>query len=157
MNKKNLLIGCSSLVLGGIIYLLFRPETYVAKLLPQTPFLMHLRQALSGEGWDFLKFYFEWNNSQKNHLLNANFILPSPIKTVYSEDMNCLIKRNFDSEYNIRENLPTQKGFESKTNSAPMQRGLLIDEAKNNIGIVTKGLTQYEVFHNNLYMLHSCH
>ena len=53
-----IIIAILAVVLGGIIYLLFRPETYVAKLLPQTPFLMHLRQALSGEGWDFLKFYF---------------------------------------------------------------------------------------------------
>ena len=31
-----------------------------------------------------------------------------------------------------------------------MQRGLLIDEAENNIGVITKGLTQYEIFENNL-------
>ena len=31
-----------------------------------------------------------------------------------------------------------------------MQRGLLIDENSNNIGIITKGLTQYEVYKNNL-------
>lgn len=33
-----------------------------------------------------------------------------------------------------------------------MQRGLIIDEAQNNIGIITKGLTQYEIFENNLYI-----
>ncbi len=33
-----------------------------------------------------------------------------------------------------------------------MQRGLLIDETRNNLGIVTKGLTQYEVFKNSLYL-----
>jgi hypothetical protein len=33
-----------------------------------------------------------------------------------------------------------------------MQRGLLIDEAKNNIGVVTRGLTQYEVAKNLLYI-----
>ena len=31
-----------------------------------------------------------------------------------------------------------------------MQRGLLIDEEGNNLGIITKGLTQYEIFENNL-------
>ena len=31
-----------------------------------------------------------------------------------------------------------------------MQRGLLIDETENNIGIITKGLTQYEVDRNNI-------
>ena len=31
-----------------------------------------------------------------------------------------------------------------------MQRGLLIDEETNNIGVVTKGLTQYEIYRNRL-------
>lgn len=101
---------------------------------------------------DFLRFEFNWNNSQKNHLLEVCFELNSPIKEVYSEDMNSMIKRSFDSEYNIRENLPQKRGIEAKTNTAPMQRGLLIDEADNNIGIITKGLTQYEVFKNKLYV-----
>ena len=61
-------------------------------------------------------------------------------------------ERTFDSKYNIRENLPQDRGYEAKTNTAPMQRGLLIDETKNNIGVVTKGLTQYEVFKNKLYI-----
>ena len=101
---------------------------------------------------EFLKFEFDWNNSQKNHLLQACFWLPAPIETVYSEDMNVLIKRNFDCKYDIRENLPEEKGFEAKTNTAPMQRGLLIDETDNNIGIVTKGLTQYEVDKNRIFV-----
>lgn len=101
---------------------------------------------------DFLRFEFNWNNSQKNHLLEVCFELNTPIKEVYSEDMNSMIKRNFDSKYNIRENLPQKRGIEVKTNTAPMQRGLLIDEAENNIGVVTKGLTQYEVFENKLYI-----
>ena len=75
-----------------------------------------------------------------------------PIREVFSEDMNTLIKRNFDPDYNIRENLPTERGIEAKTNTAPMQRGLLIDEEGNNLGVVTKGLTQYEVFKNKLYI-----
>ena len=101
---------------------------------------------------DYLKFEFTWNNSQKNHLLNACFDLHAPINEVYSEDLNSLIKRNFDPEYNIRKNLPQERGIEVKTNTAPMQRGLLIDDAENNIGIITKGLTQYEVFENKLYI-----
>ena len=100
----------------------------------------------------FIKFEFDWNNSQKNHVLQACFELVAPIKEVYSEDMNSLIKREFDSEYNIRKNLPQEKGLEVKTNTAPMQRGLLVDEAENNLGVVTKGLTQYEVFENKLYI-----
>jgi len=98
----------------------------------------------------YLKFEFDWENSQKNHLLEATFKLPAPIETVYSEDMNVLIKRNFDFNYDIRENLPNERGYEAKTNTAPMQRGLLIDETENNIGIITKGLTQYEVMNNRI-------
>lgn len=101
---------------------------------------------------DFLKFEFNWNNTQKNHLLEVCFELTSPIKEVYSEDMNIMIKRKFEPEYNIRKNLPQERGIEVKTNTAPMQRGLLIDEAENNIGVVTKGLTQYEIFENKLYI-----
>ena len=101
---------------------------------------------------DYLKFECNWTNSQKNHLLEIMFELPAPIKTVFSEDMNTLIKRTFNPNYNIRKNLPKERGIEAKTNSAPMQRGLLIDEQENNIGVVTKGLTQYEVYKNNLYI-----
>ena len=101
---------------------------------------------------DYLKFEFDWNNTQKNHLLEVCFEMPSSIKSVYSEDMDVLIKREFDSDYDIRKNLPTEKGIEVKTNTAPMQRGLLIDESLNNIGVITKGLTQYEVYKNNLYI-----
>ena len=99
-----------------------------------------------------LHFKFDWTNSQKNHLLNSVFELNQPIEEVFSEDMNTLIKRNFDSDYNIRENLPTTRGIEVKNNTAPMQRGLLIDEKNNNLGIITKGLTQYEVYKNYLYL-----
>lgn len=104
------------------------------------------------KGAHFISFKFDWNNSQKNHILQACFDLVAPIKEVYSEDMNTLIKRTFDSEYNIRENLPQEKGIEVKNNTAPMQRGLLIDEAENNIGIITKGLTQYEIYENKLFL-----
>ena len=101
---------------------------------------------------DYLKFEFDWNNTQKNHLLEVCFEMPSPINAVFSEDMDVLIKRNFAPDYNIRENLPKESGKEVKTNTAPMQRGLLIDESLNNIGVITKGLTQYEVFKNKLYI-----
>ena len=104
------------------------------------------------KGANYLKFEFDWENSQKNHIVEVRFELPAPIKTVLSEDMNVLIKRTFNPHYDIRKNLPKERGIEAKTNTAPMQRGLLIDEKENNIGIVTKGLTQYEVFENNLYI-----
>ena len=46
--------------------------------------------------------------------------------------------------------MPNERDYEAKTNTAPMQRGLLIDEAEINIGIITKGLTQYEVIGNKI-------
>ena len=100
----------------------------------------------------FLHFKFDWINSQKNHMLTAKFGLTNPIYEVFSEDLNQLIKRNFDPNYDIRKNLPTQKGIEVKNNTTPMQRGFLIDEEGNNLGVITKGLTQYEVFENNIYI-----
>ena len=99
-----------------------------------------------------LKFMFDWINTQKNHLLSAGFELTNPIREVFSEDMNQLIKRNFEPDYDIRKNLPKTRGIEAKTNTAPMQRGLLIDEEGNNLGVVTKGLTQYEIANNMLYV-----
>ncbi len=101
---------------------------------------------------DYIKIEYDWDNSKKNHMLCAEFVLNNPIRKVFSEDMNTLIKRVFDPTYNIRENLPKTKGVEAKTNTAPMQRGLLIDEEGNNIGIVTKGLTQYEINQNKLFI-----
>lgn len=100
----------------------------------------------------YLSFNFDWINSQKNHLLCAEFNLANPIYEVFSEDMNQLIKRNFNPAYNIRENLPQAKGIEVKNNTAPMQRGLLIDEEGNNLGVITKGLTQYEIFQNKVFI-----
>ena len=100
-----------------------------------------------------LRFEFDWVNTQKNHLLAVSFELENSIKEIFSEDMNILIRRVFNPNYDIRKNLPQNRGIEAKTNTAPMQRGLLIDEDNgNNIGIVTKGLTQYEVFKNKLYI-----
>ena len=99
---------------------------------------------------NFFKFSFDWENTRKNHILYANFELKDLIYEVYSEDMNTLIKRSFDPNYDIRKNLPKEKGIEVKNNTAPMQRGLLIDDENNNIGVITKGLTQYEVFKNNI-------
>ena len=97
-----------------------------------------------------IKVEFNWENSKKNHILYTVFELDNPIEEVLSEDMNTLIKRTFDPNYNIREHLPKEKGIEVKNNTAPMQRGLLIDEEGNNIGIITKGLTQYEIYQNYL-------
>ena len=137
-------------------------EVIRSKIVLNTPTRATLKIDLEGV-WDmvplfvtldkdspYLSFRFDWVNSRKNHILYANFELEEPIHEVFSEDMNSLIKRSFDPDYDIRKNLPNEKGIEVRNNTAPMQRGLLIDEEGNNIGIITKGLTQYEVFQNNI-------
>ena len=74
-----------------------------------------------------------------------NGSLRSSLKT-YSEDFNELIERAFDPDYDIRQNLPKTRGIEAKSNTAPMQRFVWA----NDLGIFTKGITQYEVFKDML-------
>ena len=143
----------------GTEYKIFR-----SKIIEQTPLNVMFKIDFENK-WDIIslfvnleknsqkvKLFFDWENTRKNHCLKVCFTLNSAIKEVYSEDMNTLIKRTFNPYYNIRENLPTEKGIETKTNTAPMQRGLLIDDQFNNIGIITKGLTQYEIEKEKLYI-----
>ena len=98
------------------------------------------------KGSELLKFSIDWNNTLENKLWQARFSLQAPIYETYSEDMNKIIKREFDPYYNIREHLPKTKGIEVKTNFAPMQRFT----GTQGLGIITKGLTEYEVFNNTI-------
>ena len=93
-----------------------------------------------------LNFSIKWSNLHTNMLWQVRFNLKKPIKETWSEDMNCLIKRKFTPDYNIRENLPQRKGLEAKSNTAPMQRFVW----SNGFGVITKGLTEYEIFQNSL-------
>ena len=97
-------------------------------------------------GEKLLNFKIEWNNRYKNKLWQVRFILPKPVSQTYSEDMNMLIERKFDPDYNIRKHLPKTRGIEVKTNFAPMQRLVWAQ----GFGVVTKGLTEYEVSKNAL-------
>lgn len=95
---------------------------------------------------ELLRFNIDWNNNEINHLVQAKFILDNDISKTYSEDFGELIERNFDASYDIRKNLPKTRGIEAKSNTAPMQRYVWT----NDLGIFTKGITQYEVFKNML-------
>jgi len=95
---------------------------------------------------NLINFIIEWDNNLKNKLWQVNFILPQPISQTYSEDMNSLIKREFNPDYDMREHLPKKRGIEVKTNFAPMQRFVWAQ----GFGVVTKGLTEYEVYKNTL-------
>ena len=94
----------------------------------------------------FLNFKIEWENTKKNHLLQAVFNTKEPASTVYSEDMGNIIRRSFDCAYNKKEHYVKTKGFEVKSNNAPVGHGVFA----NGLGIITKGITQYEVFKNEL-------
>ena len=95
---------------------------------------------------DILDFKIIYDNKKENHKVQARINTTKPITETYSEDLNNIIKRDFDYDYDIRKNLPKTKGIEVKTNTAPMQRYV----NANDVGIVTKGLNEYEVYKNSL-------
>lgn len=90
---------------------------------------------------ELINFKIEWDNKLKNKLWQVKFNLKSPVTETYSEDLNSIIKREFDPNYDMREHLPKVRGIEVKTNFAPMQRYV----GTQGFGVITKGLTEYEV------------
>ena len=95
---------------------------------------------------ELVNFKIEWDNKIKNKLWQAKFNLKSPVTETYSEDLNSIIKREFDPDYDMREHLPKVRGIEVKTNFAPMQRYV----GTQGFGVITKGLTEYEVKEKSL-------
>lgn len=95
---------------------------------------------------NLLNFKIKWTNLLSNRLWQVKFNFPKNITETQSEDMNLLIKRKFDPNYNIRENLPLERGHEAKTNTTPMQRFVWT----NGFGVITRGLTEYEVYQKSL-------
>ncbi len=93
-----------------------------------------------------INFKIEWDNKLKNHLWQVKFTLKKPITETYSEDLNSVIKREFNSNYDMRKHLPKTKGIEVKTNFAPMQRYV----GTQGFGVITQGLTEYEVKEKSL-------
>ena len=90
---------------------------------------------------NLINFHIEWNNKFKNKLWQVKFNLKKPVVETFSEDMNTVIRRKFEPDYDMREHLPKDKGIEVKTNFAPMQRYV----GAQGLGIITKGLTEYEI------------
>ena len=128
-------------------------EIKSSKVLEEGPFRSTLRIMTSFFTVDvslykkskLLRFKIKWLNLSSNKRWQVRFNFPNKVKEVKSEDMNMLITRKFDPDYDIRENLPTEKGKEAKTNTAPFQRFVLV----NGLGIVTKGINEYEVKDNH--------
>lgn len=90
---------------------------------------------------ELINFKIEWDNKLKNKLWQVKFNLKSPVTETYSEDLNSIIKREFDPDYDMRKHLPKVRGIEVKTNFAPIQRYV----GSQGFGVITKGLTEYEV------------
>lgn len=88
-----------------------------------------------------INFKIEWDNKFKNKLWQVKFNLKQPVTETFSEDMNTIIRREFDPNYDMRDHLPKVRGIEVKTNFAPMQRYV----GAQGFGIITQGLTEYEV------------
>ncbi len=95
---------------------------------------------------DLVKFKIDWENKLKNKLWQVRVKLPQLVTKTYSEDMGKLIIREFNPNYDIRKHLPKTKGLEARTNTAPMQRFV----GTQGVGIISKGLTEYEVYRNTL-------
>ncbi len=88
-----------------------------------------------------INFKIEWDNKLKNKLWQVKFNFKKPVTETFSEDMNSIIRREFNPDWNMREHLPEMRGIEVKTNFAPMQRYV----GAQGFGIITQGLTEYEV------------
>ncbi len=95
-----------------------------------------------------LEFCAIWENKSKNHILKIGFNLPEPIVSTVSEDLFGTIKRDFNPDFDVCHILPAQKGVEIKLNTAPMQRFV----SAQGVEIITKGLNEYEVNKNTLYL-----
>ena len=107
--------------------------------------ILHLEVSLDNYS-EILMFNIKWGNTKTNHLTEFVIDTLEDIKTTISEDFNNIIKRDFETNYDVRANLPKEKGIEVKANNAPMHRGV----CANNIGVVTIGLTQYEIYKTEL-------
>lgn len=95
---------------------------------------------------ELVNFTIEWDNKLKNKLWQVKFNLKSPVTETFSEDLNTIIRREFDPDYDMRKLLPKTRGIEVKTNFAPMQRYV----GAQGLGVITKGLTEYEVKEKSL-------
>lgn len=104
-----------------------------------------LTASLSADN-DKIKIEVNWVNTEKNHLLQMCVDTIEPIFTTNSEDLGEIITREFNPNYDVRGNLPQERGIEVMMNNAPMQRGV----CANGVVVVTEGITQYEVAKNEL-------
>lgn len=93
-----------------------------------------------------LELKINWINKSKNHILQIGFNQKEEIKETINEDLYGTIKRTFNPNYNIYEDIPAPRGKELKPNTAPMQRFM----SSNNFCLITKGNNEYEINKNTI-------
>jgi len=94
------------------------------------------------------EFNTSWENKSKDHILQIKFAFNEKITETFAENTFGIIKREFDPDYSLKENMPIPKGLELKTNTAPMQRFVWTQ----GLGVITEGLSEYGVSGNKLYI-----
>lgn len=94
------------------------------------------------------EFSTSWENNSKDHILQIKFFFNKTIKETHAENTFGLIKRQFDPDWSLTENIPAPKGIELKTNTSAMQRFVFA----NGLGVITEGLAEYGVSQNELYI-----
>lgn len=107
--------------------------------------LLNLKVILDNQN-DFLEFKLDWENKSQNHILQLELKFDKPIDETVSDDLVGYIKRDFDPNYDVSKLVPAKRGVELKHNTAPIQRFVFAQ----GVGLITKGLPEYEVFKNRL-------
>ena len=97
---------------------------------------------------DYLEFNTKWENKSKNHILQIGFNLKDKITSTINEDLFDTVERKFNPDFDIYKEIPAARGKEIKPNTAPIQRFVIAQ----NLGVITKGLTEYEVNKNTLFI-----
>jgi len=107
------------------------------------------------------EFTTRWENKSKDHLLQLRFLQGNSkakenLSETFAENTFGIIKHEkheFKPALNAKNFIPAIKGqeekrYEFRTNTAPMQRFVWA----NGLGIITEGLSEYEVTGNSLFI-----
>lgn len=57
VRTKNCLLSVSAILIGGLLYILFRPHTYVANIFEQFSYIAEIRAWMRPVSCDFIRFY----------------------------------------------------------------------------------------------------
>lgn len=94
----------------------------------------------------YLEFDLKWENKSADHILQVEFSYDKPVNETISDDLTGVVKRDFDSDYDIYKHLPAPRGIELKYNTAPAQSFVVAQ----NVGIISDRCLEFEVLKNTL-------